>query len=257
MHRVLSLALAILLGSIPLLVASSCVTAAEFRLLTSAAIKLALNELVPRFESVSGHKVLLQYDTSAGVRKRIDAGEPFDVSVTTIAATDELIKSGRLLPDPRPVVGVAVTSLAYRTDAPKPDITTQEAFKAILLGATAISVSDPALGGVSSTYFMSILKRLGIETAIQSKLILTKPAEGAIPVGTGAAQYGVALSSEIVDIPGVGSVPIFPTDPASTITLAAAVSAKAAQPEVARSFIDFLLSPDAVSVRKAKGLVSD
>jgi ABC-type molybdate transport system substrate-binding protein len=97
-----------LLGSIPLLVASSCATAAEFRLLTSAAIKLALNELVPRFESVSGHKVLLQYDTSAGVRKRIDAGEPFDVSVTTVAATDELIKSGRLLPQGKRMKGVLV-----------------------------------------------------------------------------------------------------------------------------------------------------
>jgi molybdate transport system substrate-binding protein len=86
------------------------------------------------------------------------------------------------------------------------------------------------------------------------KATLTKVGEGAMPVGTGQAQFAVAQTSEYAVIPGLDGVPIFPSDPKSTSKLAAAVSAKSAQPDAARAFVRFMLSPDGTAVRTAMGL---
>jgi len=54
---------------------------------------------------------------------------------------------------------------------------------------------------------------------------------------------------------GVSGVAIFPTDPASTATLVATLSSKAAQPDARRGFIAFLLTRESAAVRHAKGLM--
>lgn len=231
--------------------------AAELKLLAATAMKPAFAELLPQFEQVTGHHVTVEYGTTAKFRPRIEGNEPFDVAVIVQAATEELVKSGRLLQEPRPVIGITVAALVYKSDAPKPDIATPEAFKSSLLSAAKISLSDPALGGTSSIYFLNVVKRLGLEKAITEKLIITQAGAGATPVVEGPAQYGVALTTEIAVVPGISGVPIFPADPASTTTLAASVSSTSLQLEAARAFIAFLVSPKAIAIRRAKGLVQD
>ena len=231
--------------------------AADLRVLSSVAVKSAFDALIPRFEKASGHTIAIEYGTAAGIRKKIDAGEAFDVSVGLASATADLVKAGIVLPEPHPVVGVAVASLAYRTGAPKPEIATPEALKAVLLAASSISLSDPALGGASSNYFIAVTKQLGIADEIAPKLRPGKPGDGAVPVASGAAQYGAALTSEIAGVAGVSGVPIFPADPRSTTTLVATICAKSVHKDAARDFIDFLLTPDSVAVRKANGLAQE
>ena len=231
--------------------------AAELKILAATAMKSAFVELLPQFEQDTGHHVTVEYGTTAKFRPRIEGYEPFDVAVILQTATEELVRSGRLLQEPRPVIGITVATLVYKSDAPKPDIATPEALKSTLLSAAKISLSDPALGGTSSIYFINVVKRLGLENAIMEKLIITQAGAGATPVVEGLAQYGVALTTEIAGVPGISGEPIFPSDPASTTTLAASVSSTSIQPEAARAFIAFLVSPKAVAIRRAKGLVQD
>jgi molybdate transport system substrate-binding protein len=89
---------------------------------------------------------------------------------------------------------------------------------------------------------------------VMQKATLTKIGEGALPAANGQTEYAIAQSSEIALQPGLDGVPIFPADPKSKSVFAAAVSSKSAQPDVARAFIRFVLSPDGTTVRKAKGL---
>ncbi len=91
---------------------------------------------------------------------------------------------------------------------------------------------------------------------MKAKATLTKIGEGAVPVASGAAEIGVAQSSEIALLPGVDGVPIFPSDPKSKSVFSGAVLSKSAQPAAGRAFLRFLLAPDATAVRKAKGLAS-
>lgn len=240
-----------------MVLACGIAAAAEVRVYASVAVKTALDDLAQRYEKASGNTVVLLYGSGAQMAKRIEAGEAFDVSVNLVEATDALIKTGMLLAAPRPIVGVTVATLAYRTGTPRPEITTPDAFKATIAAASSISVSDPAQGGASAVFFMGQLRKFGLEDAVKDRLKLQKPGEGAAPVGTGATQYGAALSSEVAGVKGASGVPIFPQEQGAAVTLAAAVSSKAAQPDAARALIAFLLTPEAMAVRKAGGLVPD
>ena len=252
MHRRLSIAVIVLFGFI-----IPDARAAELKLLAATAMKPAFVELLPQFEQATGHCVTVEYGITAKFRPRIEGNEPFDVAMIVQAATAELVRPGRLFPEPRPVTGITVAALVYKSDVPKPDVATPETFKSTLLGAAKISLSDPAPGGTSSIYFINVVKRLGLENAITKKFIITQTGAGATPVVEGSAQYGAALTTEIAGVPGISGEPIFPSDSASTTTLAASVSSTSIQPEAARAFIAFLVSPKAVAIRRAKGLVQD
>jgi molybdate transport system substrate-binding protein len=254
MRRSIALAFAVLAGVIG---APAWAAADELSVVASVAIKPAFDQLVPQFERASGHTIAVRYGAGVAVRKQIDAGEAFDVAIISPAAAADLTKTAVLLPEPQPVVGVTVAALAYKDGTPKPDIATEAAFKATVLAASGISLSDPSLGGASSNYFMAVIKRLGIDAAVQGKLVFTKPGYGAAPVAAGGAQYGAALTSEIAGVPGVSGVPIFPQDPAGATTLVAAVASKSAHADAARAFLAFLTTPAAAAVRKAKGLGQD
>ncbi len=153
-----------------------------------------------------------------------------------------------------PPFGTAVASLAFKRGHPVPDVSTPDALKATLLAAKSFSFSDPALGGASSVYFAGVVAGLGITDAVMKKATLTKVGEGAVPLANGLVEFAVAQSSEYALLPGLDGVPIAPGDPKSKGSFAAGVSAKSVQPDTARAFVRFLLSPESIAVRKAAGL---
>lgn len=231
--------------------------AAELKVMSSGAYRDALDEIVAAFTKTSTTKIVVQYDPAAVVGRKIDAGEAFDVAITSASALDGLVKKGIVLADSSAVVGVNAVTLAYRRGSPKPDISTPEALKAVLLAAKAISFSDPAAGGSSSNYFAALIERLGIADEVKRKGIMTKPGAGAFPVGEGRADIGVAQTSEVAMVPGVEGVAVFPSDPKSKSTYAAGISAASKETDAARALVKFMLSPEALAIRKAKGLAAD
>src|ERR1700712_2967112 len=147
MRRVAVLALAII-GSAPM-----AGHAAEITVLSSIALKAPLVELLPAFETASGTTVHATFDSAGAVKRRIESGDAFCVGLLFTSAVESLVKSGAMT-DPTPLAHIGV-GLAYRRTDPKPSIATMDAFKNTLLAAKSISVSDPALGGVSSSYYKS------------------------------------------------------------------------------------------------------
>ena len=123
--------------------------AAELKVFTSVALKQALNELSPIFEQKTGNKLSISYDLAAVQKKRILDGERADVIILTRAMMEDLIKQNKLAT--ATIVNVAGTpvALAVRAGAAKPDISTADAFKQMLLSAKSISYADPAKGGLS------------------------------------------------------------------------------------------------------------
>ena len=223
-------------------------------IVTTAAVKGALSQLGPMFEKASGRTVTIEYDSAPEIARRLGAGDGVDVVLAGSTVVNAFVKSGALIADSEVAAGTAVASLAYKDGTPKPDISTPEALKAVILASKSISFSDPAAGGSSSVYFAGVIGRLGITDAVMQKATLTKIGEGAGPAGAGQTQYAVAQSSEIALIPGLDGVPILPADPKSKSSFAAAVASKSTQPDLGRAFLRFLLSPDGTAVRIAKGL---
>jgi molybdate transport system substrate-binding protein len=234
-------------------IAASEGKAAEVKVLTSVALTSALNELAPEFERATGNKLTIGYGLIVDIRKRVLEGESADVIILSRPAMDELQKQDKVASAPiTNVVGTAV-SVAARAGAPKPDISSVDAFKRTLLAAKSIVYADPAKGGASGVHFARVLDRLGIAEQMKPKTTLVPGAQAAEVVAKGESELGVAQASEIVPVAGAQLVGPLPGEYASLTIFTAGIGSGSKAPDAARTLIQFLTGPAAAPVFKSKG----
>src|SRR5713226_9080603 len=113
--------------------------AAELKIFGSRVTKMVIGDMGPGFEQASGHKLTVITDVAAVMKRRIEAGEPFDLAVLVNFQTDDLIKKGKLLADSRADIMSSGIGVAVKRGAPKPDISTVEAFRQALLKAKSVT----------------------------------------------------------------------------------------------------------------------
>ena len=228
--------------------------AAELRVLISGAFKAPMADIKPMFEQASGHKLVVDADTSGRIAKRITDGEQTDFIISTNAGVDDLIKQGKLLADSKAAVARAGVGVVVRKGAAKPDISTPEKFKQALLSAKTVAYTNPASGGQSGVYFAKLLAQLGITEEINKKSKFGDGGPIALIVFKGDAEIGMQPIPELLAHPEVDFVGPLPAALQSYNHLTAGIPSNGKQPEAARAFIKFLASPAAQAVMKAKGL---
>ena len=145
---------------------------ADIRVLSVVPLKTSLDVLGPQFERATGHKLILEYDGSSQLKRRLEGGEAFDIALIYPELIDQLVKQGKLAGGTNTTIASVAIAVAVRKGAPKPDIETVDAFKRAMLDAKSISHS--ADGG-SGIYFKKLIDRLGIAEQVKSKL---RPMEG-------------------------------------------------------------------------------
>src|SRR5215472_3606147 len=131
------------------LAAGSFASAAEVKLLQTVAIRRAVDELIPRFESSSGHRVLAEFGTAGAIMTRVQWGEAVDVAIVTGPQSEELQKQSRFMSG-----STVENGLFGGKGAVKADISSVEAFKRSLLAAKSIAYPDPATGAAVGIYFV-------------------------------------------------------------------------------------------------------
>jgi molybdate transport system substrate-binding protein len=141
--------------------------------------------------------------------------------------------------------------MAVRAGAPKPDISSVDAFKRALLEAKSIAYSDSASGVYVST---ELFQRLGIADQVvgKSKMIPAEPV-GAV-VARGEAEIGLQQASELLPVPGIDYVGPLPAELQKITVFSAGVAAGAKEPDAARALISCLASPAATAAIKKSGL---
>jgi molybdate transport system substrate-binding protein len=227
--------------------------AAEVKVLTSVALKSVLEELSPVFEKKTGHKLVIDYGLAADQKKRILEGERADVIIVTRAMMEDLSKQKKLTADGLVNVAGTPVAIAARAGAPKPDISTVEAFKQALLASKSIAYSDPAKGGLSGVVAARAIEHLGIAEQMKPKTILVAGALSPELVAKGEAELGIAQASEIVPIAGAQLVGPLPGELAVMTLFTAGIGAESQSVQAAKALIEFLTGPDAASSFKAKG----
>ncbi len=235
-----------------MLATASAAEAAEIKVLCSNGIKAVVEELVPQFERATGHTVVLTFEPSTQLKKRIDAGEAFDLTVLTPALIDAAIKDGRVAADSRTVLARSGLGLSVRAGARKPDVSTVDAFKRALLGAKSITYAQQ---GASAAPFEALVEKLGIAAQLKPKYMLRDTAAqvGEV-VANGTVEVGIAPVSEILPVKGVELVGAFPADVQSYVVMVAGVGANAREKGAAGNLIAFLTAPANLSVINAKGM---
>jgi molybdate transport system substrate-binding protein len=237
-----------------LLAQATWVDAAEIKVFSTVGIKSVLDELIPKFEKSTGHKLEMTWSTAALLTKRVQSGEQADALLLINSNVETLLKESKIVPGTDTLFGQSVFAVGVKTGASKPDISSPEALKKSLLAAKAISYSDPASGGASGVYIAKQIERMGIAEEMKAK---TKhPPSGGLS-GTllisGEADIAINSKPELLSVPGVEVVGPLPGDMAFTVVYAAAVQTGAAQTEAAKAFVNYLKSPEAQAVFKAKG----
>jgi molybdate transport system substrate-binding protein len=228
--------------------------AAEIKVLTAGAFKQVLLMLVPDFEKQTGHKVIVQNDTVGALAKRIESGEVFDLAVLTPAAVNDLSSKGKFVAGSRTNLGRVGVGVVVREGAPKPDISSVDAFKKALLAAKSVAYIDPAAGGSSGIYVAGLLDRLGVAAEVKPKAKLIPGGAVAEHIARGEAELGIHQISEILPVKGVTLVGPLPADIQNYTIYAAGLGAHGKESEAAKALLKTLSGPAAADVLKSKGM---
>jgi molybdate transport system substrate-binding protein len=227
------------------------VGAAEIRVL-SIPLKGPLEEIRSQFERATSHKLLIKYGPSAELQRQIDAGEEFDVILSLPGQIDDLIKQGKVSAGTRVDVARAGLGVAVRKGGPKPDITSAEAFKAVLLNANLIAY---AAKGPSGKHLIGLIERLGIAAEVKPKLRPMGAGSLVVaPVAKGEVDIGVVSIPFILAEPGAELLGPLPLELQHYVVNSAAIGAAAKNVDAAKVFVTFFSKPEPVSVLKANGL---
>lgn len=217
--------------------------AADMRLYAAAGVKAPLEELARDYESATGRRVALVFDTAGAAEQRFVADQGATFLVTTDARLRAAETAGRLRDGVTTAVGATVGGLAVRPGGMRPDISTPDALRQALLAAPRIAFSDPARGATVGRHFLQVIETLGIRDEVMKKATLAADGiETMHLVMDGKADLGVTQISEIMQADPAALLGPFPGrfDLASNYAL----WVRADAPPEARAFAALVGSPD-------------
>lgn len=233
------------------MVAGSGAAEPDVRMISSMATRELLANMARRFMERPRWQVQAEAAGGVDVARRVQAGEPFDLVVLAEAAIDTLISHGYLRADTRTPLVDSGMGIAVRAGMRLPDISSSAALVQCLLQAQTIGYST----GPSGNHLLALIKQLGIEPEVTSKL---KQAPPGVPVGSflarGEVEIGFQQISELLNIEGIQLVGPLPPDTQLLTTFVAAISGRARNPQAARALLDYLTSSEHHELIRSLGL---
>ena len=203
-----------------------------------------MTELVPQFERLTQHKIVVTYSVSAELKRRIDEGASFDLAILTPALVDELIAGGKVTRASRTPLARSGMALAVQSGMRKPDIRTTDALARALRAAPSIAFAKEGAAGV---FLAALVRRLGLTELLAPKLRpFTTGTDVSAAIARGDAELGVLPLSELLSVPGVDVVGLFPAEIQGYAVMVAGVATRALQAVAARRFVDFLASAEVI-----------
>ena len=228
----------------------STAEAAEIKVIAGGSMTTVLNELGPQFERATGHKLVITSALPPELVAKVEAGEPFDVIVLSYDV-EALIKRGQIEANSRTLLGQTGIGVAIHTGAPKPDFSTVEKFKQMLLNAKSLATSGE---GSSGRYVASLVERLGIADQVKPKIKSGGPGSSAKMLSAGEVDLVVSGLPPLLGKPNIEWLGLIPAEINSFVVFSAGLSTHAKEPEAGRALLRHLVSPEALAVYKDKGL---
>src|SRR5262245_30359301 len=223
---------------------------AEITVLSTHAVQEVLRELGPAFERARRTRLTIDYDPANALKRRIEEGATFDVAIVSRPVIDALVKHRKIVCDSCVDIGRCGLGLAVRKGVAKPDMTTAEGVKRVLLAARSVVRSRE---GTSGLYFETLLTRLGIADAMRSKVILGS-GRIAEAVARGEAEMALQQIPELLPVDNVDFAGPLPKELQLYTVFSAGVSVSCDDEGVANAFIAALIAPAAAALFRAKGL---
>src|SRR5689334_252271 len=186
------------------LLMSPVIASAQLKVIISGGFSGPYEQLLPEFERMSGIKVTTGSGASQGtgpqtIAAQLARGVSANVVILSREGLSELIAANRIAAGTDVDLARVPLGVAVRAGSPKPDVSTVEAFKQVLLKAKTVAVPGSTSGIWLTT---DLFPRLGIAEKVNVKATPRgKDATGM--VAAGEADLAVMPVSEIVHAPGV------------------------------------------------------
>src|SRR5215468_5288557 len=228
---------------------------AQLNVLISGGFSGAYEQLLPEFERTTGIKVATGSGASQGtgpqtIAAQLARGVPANVVILSRKGLSELIAAKRIVAGTDLDLARVPLGVAVRAGTPKPNVSTVEAFKQVLLKAKTVAI--PA--SISGIWLMNdLFPRLGIADKINAK-VTPRGADATAMVAAGAADIVVMPISEIVHATGVDLAGSLVPEIQFVQTFSAAVVTGSGDVERSKRLIDFLASPHASEAIRKSGM---
>jgi molybdate transport system substrate-binding protein len=215
----------------------------------------AYEQLLPEFERTSGIKVTSRSGASQGVGPQTIAaqlahGVPADVVILSREGLGELMDANRIVAGTDVDLARVPLGVAVRAGTPKPDVSTVEAFKQLLLKAKTVAVP----GSTSGIWLRTdLFPRLGIAEKINIKA-KSRGTHATEMVAEGGADLAVMPVSEILHAVGVDFAGSLPPEIQFIQVFSAAVVVGSAKIEVSKRLIEFFASARASETIRKSGM---
>lgn len=217
------------------------------------ATRALLAELAAAFERQSGRGVQIESVGGVDAARRVAAGEVFDIVALASDAVAQLVAGGHLVAGSEVSIARSGVAVAVREGTPRPDIASEAALKAAVLGARRIGTST----GPSGVQLQKLFERWGIAQQIAPRLV-TAPA--GVPVGRlvaeGEVELGFQQLSELVSLPGITLLGALPPAVQITTVFSAALGTHTRDAAGARALLAYLSGPETAAVKQDHGMES-
>jgi molybdate transport system substrate-binding protein len=227
----------------------------RLNVLISGGFTGAYQQLLPGFEQASGIRVTTGSGASQGtgphtIAAQLTRGVPADVVILSREGLHELLVAKRILAGTDFDLARAPIGVAVRTGTPKPDVSTVEAFKQVLLKARTVAVP----GSTSGIWLRTdLFPRLGIAERIRIE-VGPRGSDATDMVAAGRADIAVMPTSEIVYAAGVDFAGNIAPEIQFVQTFSAAIVAGSAEIEGAKRLIEYLASARASEAIRKSGM---
>jgi molybdate transport system substrate-binding protein len=224
--------------------------AIEITVLAGMGVVSGVRDVSPAFERATGHKVIVSFEAGPSLMQKVTSNAPADLVTHYPEIIDDLIKQGRVVGSrvdfARAGVGVAV-----KAGAPKPDISTPEAFKRAMLAAKSIAYARTGASGIITA---KLMERLGLAEQLKDKTKLVDGVPVAEVVAKGEAEIGMQQINVILPVVGADYVGPLPAELQDYVDFAVGVLAISKERDAARELVKFMSSPEAAVLIRKSGM---
>jgi len=214
--------------------------AADLIILTNQGATPGVRELAAAFARASGHKVTVIQEEGDALEQRISSGRA-DLVTGNPDVIEGLVKNGKVVAGTVTPFVIAGLGLSVRAGAPKPDISTVDAYKAALLAAKSIGYSR----GCSGTHVAEGIAQLGLTDRLKAKTTFKAGGPVTDYLARGDFEIGIQQTNIMAGVRGtdyVGPLPGFLNKPCPS---SVALLKTSKEPDAARAMIAFMISPEA------------
>jgi molybdate transport system substrate-binding protein len=221
------------------------------RVLSTLALRGAVHSLAGHYETAGGARIDADFAPTLALLDRLRGGESADVVILTREGLSELAREGRVVTDSCVDLARSYVGLAVKAGAAHPDLATEPALRAALLGARAVAYSRI---GASGILFAQLIEHLGIAAEINARAVIIPSGFTAERLIGGEADLAVQQISELKQVSGIEVVGPIPRGLQTPAVFSAGRMAASDKPDQADRLLHYLASPEVAPVLRESGL---